>query len=135
MIQLYLGPIGDILPKPPLDELLVGFLLIEHLLPELQQPLLVCLHLHLLLLLPLLLLCLRLKIHLLRYPGVLGIALGCWLLISILLGDDIIIVELERLPVVLPHVEDHAGLDLEHEVSPVATEHGGAEAVTLRIQI
>ena len=135
MIQLNLGSIGDILSKSPLDELLVGFLLIEHLLPELQQPLLVCLHLHLLLLLPLLQLSLRLKIHLLRYPGILSVPLSCWLLISILFGDDIVIVELECLPVVLPHVEDHAGLDLEHEVSPVATEHDRAEAVSLRIQI
>ena len=137
MIQLYLRSVSDILSTPPLDDLLVRFLFIEHLLPERQQPLLVCLHLNLLLLLPLLQFCLCLKIHLLpRYPGILGIPL-CWLLLisSILFGDDIIIVELDCLPIVLPHVEVHARLDLEYEVSPVATEHGGAETVTLRIQI
>ena len=66
MIQLYLGPVRDILAESPFNEFLIGFLLVEHLLPELEEPLLVGLDLHLLFFLSFLEICLRLEVHLLR---------------------------------------------------------------------
>ena len=88
MKQLYLTSVSDVLASAPLHKPLVSLLFIEHLLSQLQQPLLVSLNFYLLLLLTLL--HVRLRLHFLF-----NILWGCvrWLLLSVLFGDNILIEE------------------------------------------